>query len=135
MHSAGGYRSVVPNAPPPPSAQPVRSALKQPSSGGKPTSPGGRGSRARDDDPRFGPKLDPREELMIAIRNAGGRNALNKVILKRCQLCGLIHQAVWWACSAARFSEATCVYAVHPQDPQECNPSQTFNILLFASKI
>ena len=28
---------------------------------------------------KFEPELDPREELMIAIRNAGGRNALRKV--------------------------------------------------------
>jgi len=28
---------------------------------------------------RFEPKLDPREELMIAIRNAGAKNILKKV--------------------------------------------------------
>ena len=28
---------------------------------------------------RFGPKLDPREELMITIRNSGGRNVLRRV--------------------------------------------------------
>ena len=69
--STSSYRSITPTTPkppPPPTAQPVKSALKQPNRGG-----------ARNGDPRFGPKLDPREELMIAIRNAGGRNALNKV--------------------------------------------------------
>lgn len=29
---------------------------------------------------KFGPKLDPREELMLAIRNAGGRDHLRKVM-------------------------------------------------------
>ena len=32
--------------------------------------------------PRFEPQLDPREELMIAIRNAGGRSTLKKVLYK-----------------------------------------------------
>ena len=73
--STSSYRSITPTTPkppPPPTVQPIISALKQPSS-----SRGG-----RKDDPRFGPKLDPREELMIAIRSAGGRTALNKVRLR-----------------------------------------------------
>ena len=56
---------------PKPSAQPVKSAMKKSTR----TS-----SSSSTDDPRFGPKLDPREELMKAIRTAGGRTMLNKVI-------------------------------------------------------
>ena len=56
------------NFPPPPRMPLIQPLVPRPNP--KPLG----GSRAR-----FEPKLDPREELMIAIRNTGGRGALRKV--------------------------------------------------------
>ena len=53
----------APPGPPPVAEKPLKSALKQ----------------SKTQQRRFEPELDPREALMIAIRNAGGRSTLSQV--------------------------------------------------------
>ncbi|CAH1789118.1 unnamed protein product [Owenia fusiformis] len=62
----------VPSKPPSPPPAPEINIPVNPQSMLKPSKP-------RKVNPRFEPQLDPREELMIAIRNTGGRSALRKV--------------------------------------------------------
>lgn len=47
--------------------------------------------RTKESDPRFAPKVAPREELMIAIRNLGGASALKQVINLLLILCSHKH--------------------------------------------
>ncbi|KAK3102241.1 hypothetical protein FSP39_009852 [Pinctada imbricata] len=65
--------------PPPPVPQMNGSVPKD-----NPDSPRGKTTKQKSKPSRkFEPKLDPREELMIAIRNFGGRGALHKVTVKQ----------------------------------------------------
>ncbi|XP_048242701.1 uncharacterized protein LOC124118617 isoform X6 [Haliotis rufescens] len=62
----GAGRSSVPTPPPPPPVTVVKKTANS-------------GRVNKKDDPRFQRKLDPREELMIAIRSFGGRGKLSTV--------------------------------------------------------
>lgn len=69
----GGAVPSPPPPPPPPAAEPA--VAKSARAGG--TAQTAAMSKARPLSSRFEPQLDPREELMIAIRSFGGRTGLN----------------------------------------------------------
>ena len=74
--SMPSYRQDTPPTPPPTPVkeEPTRAKSEPPATKPKPRTPD-----HLKNDPRFMPKLDPREELMIAIRNAGGKQVLRQV--------------------------------------------------------